>query len=632
MENGLLEQIHSPQDLKRLPEDDLKHLAQEIRALIISTLSKSGGHLASNLGVVELTLALHYIFDTPKDKIVWDVSHQAYTHKILTGRREQFHTLRQYQGISGFCKRTESEYDVFDAGHSSTSISAALGIAEARDLRHEDFNVIAVIGDGSLGSGLALEGMNNAGAKKRKFIVVLNDNEMSISPNVGALSGYLSQIITGNLYNKLKAEVEHLVKTIPAIGEPFFKLGKRFDETLKGFITPGMLFEFLGFKYVGPIDGHNIHQLAKTFGNVRDFVDRPTLVHVVTKKGKGYVQAEQNATAYHGAPPFCIDTGEFVKQEAPAPSYTKIFGSTLTRLAEENPKIVAITAAMCSGTGLDPFSKKFPERFYDVGIAEQHALTFAAGLAVEGFKPVAAIYSTFLQRAYDQVFHEICLQNLPVTLALDRAGLVGEDGPTHHGVFDFAYLRHLPNMVVMAPKDENELQHMLKTALEHAGPAAIRYPRGNGTGALMDAAPQTLPIGKAELLKDGADVAILAIGHMVQPALEAAKNLEEDEQLSVAVVNARFVKPLDAGLILRLARQTKRLVTVEEHALQGGFGSAVLELLQAQEVDGVAVRCVGLPDQYIEHGGQVLLRRKYGLDAEGIETIVRRLCNKNGKL
>ena len=623
----LLEHIQSPKDLKKLSEAQLPQVADEVRKLIISTLAKTGGHLASNLGAVELTITLHYIFDTPKDKIVWDVGHQAYPHKILTGRREQFHTIRQPGGLSGYCKLTESPYDAFGAGHSSTSISAALGIAEARDLRGGHFNVAAVIGDGSLTAGLALEGLNNAGGKKRrKFMVVLNDNEMSISPNVGALSRYLSRIITGNFYNKLKAEVEHLVKTIPSVGESMFKLGKRFDEYLKGFITPGIWFEELGFKYVGPIDGHDLPQLLETFRNVRDHVDRPTLIHVVTRKGKGFKQAEKDAISYHGASPFCVDTGEFTKQETPAPpSYTKVFGDSLTRLAEKDEDVVAITAAMCPGTGLVGFAERFPERFFDVGIAEQHAVTFAAGLATQGLKPVAAIYSSFLQRAYDQVFHDVCLQNLPVTFALDRAGLVGADGPTHHGVFDYSFLRHLPNMVVMAPKDENELQHMLKTAIEHPGPASVRYPRGSGTGVELDAELKALPLGKAEVLREGSDLLILAIGNPVSAALEAARNLGEDETLDIAVVNARFVKPLDKELILQYARGCGKVVTVEENALQGGFGSAVLELLQEHGMHHVQVRCIALPDQYIEHGNLVQLRRKYGLDAEGIEKVVREM-------
>ncbi|MCP4378507.1 MAG: 1-deoxy-D-xylulose-5-phosphate synthase, partial [bacterium] len=547
------------------------------------------------------------------------------THKILTGRRDRFHSIRQENGLSGFCKRSESEYDVFGAGHSSTSISAALGIAEARDLQGKHHHVLSVIGDGSLSAGLALEGLNNAGGKRRKFTIVLNDNNMSISRNVGALANHLNHIITGKFYNKLKGEIETLVKSVPAIGEAMFKLGKRVDETLKGFVTPGMLFEQLGFKYVGPVDGHNLHELLETLRNVRDYVERPTLVHVVTKKGKGYLQAEEDAAAYHSSAPFCSDNGQFVKQEPSPPSYTRIFGESLLRLAERDEKIVVISAAMCAGTGLGVFGRQFPDRLYDVGIAEQHAVTFAAGLATEGFKPVVAIYSTFLQRAYDQIFHDVCLQNLPVTFALDRAGLVGTDGPTHHGVFDVAYLRHLPNMLLMAPKDENELQHMLKTALEHSGPAAIRYPKGIGLGVPLDTLLTPLQVGKAEIMKQGNDLLILAIGNTVYPALEAAKNLEEDEQINATVVNARFVKPLDAELILELAQQYGKVLTVEEHVLQGGFGSAVLELLQEHHADRCLVRRLGLPDKYIEHASQSSLRHTYGLDAEGIENAVRRL-------
>ncbi len=625
----LLEQIQSPEDLRKLSENQLLQVADEARELIISTLAKTGGHLAPNMGAIQLTVALHYIFDTPQDKIVWDVGHQAYTHKILTGRRDQFHSIRQPGGLSGYCKRAESPYDAFGTGHSGTSISAALGIAEARDLRGEHFNVTAVVGDGSLTAGLALEGLNNAGDKKRrKFIVVLNDNEMSISPNVGAMSRYLSRIITGNFYNKLKAEIEYLVKTIPGIGESVFKLGKRFDEYLKGFITPGILFEELGFKYVGPIDGHDLPQLLETFHNVRDHVERPTLLHVVTRKGKGFKQAEQDATTYHGAAPFNVETGKFTKQDAQAPSYTEIFGDSLVRLAEEDEDIVAITAAMCPGTGLNRFAERFPKRFFDVGIAEQHAVTFAAGLATEGLKPVAAIYSSFLQRAYDQVFHDVCLQNLPVTFALDRAGLVGADGPTHHGVFDYSFLRHLPNMVVMAPKDENELQHMLKSAIEHPGPASVRYPRGSGVGVELDSDLNALPFGKAEVLREGKDLLLLAIGNPVYAALEAARNLQEDDRCDIAVVNARFVKPLDRELILAYARNCDKIVTVEENVLQGGFGSAVLELLHAHGPSYVSVRCIALPDRYIEHGTLSHLRHKYGLDAEGIEKVVRDMLRK----
>ncbi|MGA1871510.1 MAG: 1-deoxy-D-xylulose-5-phosphate synthase [bacterium] len=625
----ILEQINSPKDLKHLSDTQLHNLSVEIRDFLLSTLSKTGGHLASNLGIVELTIALHYVFDAPKDKILWDVSHQTYPHKILTGRRTQFHTIRQYEGLSGFCKRHESLYDVYGAGHSSTSISAALGITEARDLRRDDFHVIAVIGDGSLTGGLAFEGLNNAGdRKKRNFIVVLNDNEMSISPNVGAISRYLSRLITGNLYNKLKAKTAHLMKAIPCFGEWVFRLSKRLDVTVKGFILSGTLFEQLGFKYVGPIDGHDIHQLIETLSNIRDYVNRPTLVHVVTKKGKGYVQAEKNATVYHGAKPFQISTGEFIMEQSPAPSYTKVFGESIVKLAEEDKRIVAITAAMTSGTGLKEFAERFPDRFFDVGIAEQHAVTFAAGLATEGFKPVVAIYSTFLQRAYDQVFHEVCLQNLPVTFALDRGGLVGADGPTHHGVFDYSYLRHLPNMVVMAPKDENELQHMLKTAMDYMGPISVRYPRGQGIGAALDKTVHTVDIGKAEIIKQGSDLAIIAIGGVVHDALKAAMNLENDENISAAVVNARFVKPLDSELIFSLARTTGKIVTVEENILQGGFGSAVLELLHTHDIQ-IPVRCIGLPDKFIEQGSESFLRDKYDLDAEGIEKVIRKFTVKN---
>ncbi len=619
----LLENLESPQDLRKLSPDQLKMLAEEVRKLIVDTISKTGGHLASSLGAVELTIALHYVFDTPRDKVVWDVGHQAYAHKILTGRSRQFATIRQHGGISGFLKRSESEYDAFGAGHSSTSISAALGIAAARDIAGEHFHVTAVIGDGSLTAGLAFEGLNNAGAKKRKFNVVLNDNEMSISPNVGALAGYLSQVITGARYNRLKAEVEHLVRPLPLIGESFFRFGKRLDEFLKGFLTSGMLFEELGFKYVGPIDGHNLHQLIETLHNVRDNVDRPTLIHVLTRKGKGYELAEKNKVLFHGTPPFCVDTGEWEKPDSSAPSYTQVFGDALVQLAEKNDRIVALTAAMCSGTGLEAFARRFPGRFFDVGIAEQHAVTFAAGLATEGYKPVIAIYSSFLQRAYDQIFHDVCLQDLPVVFALDRAGLVGDDGPTHHGSFDFAYLRHLPDIVVMAPKDENELRHMIKTAVEYPGQIAVRYPRGTGQGVAFDAELRSIGIGKAEILQEGNDVTLVAIGTMVEPALEAARRLAGEGALSVEVVNARFVKPLDVELICASIRKTGRVLTAEEHNLMGGFGSAVLEMMQEQGLTPLAVRRIGLPDHYIEHGKQSILRRKYGLDADHIrETLL----------
>ncbi len=616
----ILDAINSSQDLRTLSQEELPALAGEVRQEIINVVSRTGGHLASSLGVVDLTIALHYAFDTPKDRIVWDVGHQAYAHKILTGRRAQFATLRQHGGMSGFPKREESPCDHFDVGHASTSISAALGMIAARDIKGEDYRVIAVIGDGSISAGLAFEGMNQAGHLKKNLVVILNDNEMSISPNVGALSSYLSRLMTGNFYTKFRQETKNFLQGIPRVGETMFTLAKRTEDSIKGLMAPGMLFEELGFQYVGPIDGHNIEHLLQTFNNIKDFT-WPVLVHVITKKGKGCEFAECNPSQFHGTPPFELATGKTTKKSAVL-SYTEVFGQTLIKLATDNEKIVAISAAMPEGTGLEKFSERFPDRFFDVGIAESHGVTFACGLAVEGLHPVAAIYSTFTQRAYDQIVHDLCLQNLPVTLALDRAGLVGEDGPTHHGVFDIAYLRHVPNMVLMAPKDENELQHMIRTAVEHPGPTAVRYPRGTGYGVPMDQELKILEIGKAELLMDGTDVAIIAIGNMVYPALEAAKRLADDG-VSAMVVNARFVKPLDKELVHRAAKKTNRVVTVEEHALMGGFGSAVLESFDAAGIIGVKSLRIGLPDAYIEHGTQALLRKKYGLDADGIYTSVK---------
>jgi 1-deoxy-D-xylulose-5-phosphate synthase len=623
----ILDKVNNTQDLRALPQEELPALASEIREEIINVVSKTGGHLASSLGVVDLTVALHYAFDTPTDRIVWDVGHQAYAHKILTGRRSQFSTLRQFGGLSGFPKREESSCDHFDVGHASTSISAALGIAAARDIKGEDFKVIAVIGDGSISAGLAFEGMNQAGHLKKNLIVVLNDNEMSISPNVGALSAYLNGLMTGNFYTKLRKETKHFLQGIPRVGESMFNLAKKAEDSIKGLMVPGMLFEDLGFQYVGPIDGHNIEHLLGTFNNIKDFT-WPVLVHVVTKKGKGCDFAESSPSQYHGTPPFDPATGKVAAKKSSILSYTEVFGQTMIKLAEDNDKLVAISAAMSEGTGLDKFAEKFPNRFFDVGIAESHGVTFACGLATEGLHPVAAIYSTFTQRAYDQVVHDLCLQNLPVTLALDRAGLVGEDGPTHHGVFDIAYLRHVPNMVVMAPKDENELQHMIATAVQHPGPTAVRYPRGTGCGVPMDQELKTLKIGKAELVKDGADAVIIAIGNMVCASIEAAKRLA-DEGISVAVVNARFVKPLDEEMIISIARKTGRIITAEEHALFGGFGGAVLELLDAKGITGIKTLRIGLPDRYVEHGTQKALRQKYGLDADGVYASVKAFVEKS---
>jgi 1-deoxy-D-xylulose-5-phosphate synthase len=612
---GLLAKIGNPADLKKLPPELLAQVAQEIREKIIATVSKTGGHLAPSLGVVELTIALHYIFDTPRDKIVWDVGHQAYAHKLLTGRQERFHTLRQYGGISGFPKRSESPYDAFDAGHSSTSISSALGMACGRCLKRERGRVIAVIGDGALTAGIALEGLNNAGDLHKDLIVVLNDNGMSIAPNVGAMASFLSRKLTGRTMVYLKKQVEYLLKSFPGIGEDLLALAKRSEESLKAFFTPGMLFEALKFNYVGPLNGHRFDHLLETFSNIKNLTG-PVLVHVLTTKGKGYRPAETDPTGFHGLGKFDPDTGVAKKSVSEVPSYTAVFGDTLVELAQENKNIVAITAAMPDGTGLVDFRTKFPDRFYDVGICEQHATTFAAGLALEGLRPVAAIYSTFLQRAYDQVLHDVCLQNLPVVFAMDRGGVVGEDGETHQGLFDLSYLRHLPNMVLMAPKDEDELRHMLYTAVDHPGPIALRYPRGRGMGVPFSSTLHKIPIGRAEVLREGEDLLILAIGASVYPSLEVAKELEK-QGFQATVVNARFVKPLDEGLILNLAARRGRVLTVEENVAQGGFGSAVLELLTDHGLM-VPVKRLAIPDIFLEHGSPEILREKYGLDAKGI--------------
>lgn len=611
----LLETIASPSDLKKLKPEQLPELAAEVREFLLKTVSATGGHLASNLGTVELSIALHYCFDSPSDKIIWDVGHQAYTHKILTGRRDRFRTQRQYKGISGFPKRCESEHDAFGVGHASTSISAGLGMAAAAGLDGKRNHAIAVIGDGSLTGGMAFEALNQAGHLKKNLIVILNDNEMSISKNVGALSAFISRKMTGRYYRDLKKEMQVVLKNIPAFGTDILQFARRAENSLKGFLTPGALFEALGFDYLGPLDGHNLPQLVEVFNNINE-LGGPLLVHIMTTKGKGYQPAEETPAKFHGVGAFDLATGKGAAKAA-VKSYTDVFGETMVQLAEEDPKIIAITAAMPDGTGLNPFSQRFPDRFFDVGIAEQHAMTFAAGLAAGGFRPVVAIYSTFVQRAYDQVFHDICLQNLPVTIAMDRAGLVGDDGPTHHGVFDLSYLRHLPGITVMAPKDENELRHMLKTAVYSGQPMSLRYPRGAGYGVPLDLELKCLEIGKGEQLLDGDDLTIVAIGATVYPALQAAEGLKK-KGIAAGVVNARFVKPLDKELILGAARRTGRVMTVEENALQGGFGSAVLELLYDNDLQSVKVRRLGLPDRYIEQGSQAQLRKDVGIDAEGI--------------
>ncbi len=612
----LLNKIDSPDDLKKLSQKELKDLAKEIRKTIVTTVSEKGGHLAPSLGVVELTLALHYCFESPKDKIIWDVGHQSYAHKLITGRRDRFSTLRQQDGISGFPKRSESEHDILDTGHSSTSISAALGISTALSLLEKDGKVVAVIGDGSMTAGMAFEALNNAGHLRKDLIVVLNDNEMSISPNVGALSSFLSRKLTSRLATKLKGELESFLKRTE-VGENIWQVLKKSEDSLKSLLTPGMLFEALQFEYVGPIPGHHIDTLIETFENVKN-VPGPVLVHVLTKKGKGYAPAEKHPDLFHGLGPFDIETGKPKKSSTPKPpSYTEIFGQTMVRLAREDSRIVGITAAMPAGTGLKALQEALPDRFFDVGIAEQHAVTFAAGMALEGLKPVVAIYSTFLQRAFDQIIHDVCLTKLPVVFALDRGGLVGDDGPTHHGVFDLSYLRIIPNMVVMAPKDENELQHMLYTAVMFDGPAAVRYPRGNGVGVSLDWQLKELEIGKAEMLKEGSDLAIWAIGHHVHTALLAAEELER-QGVKASVINARFVKPLDMELLESTARDCGNIVTIEENALMGGFGSAILEALADKGFSDVRVRRLGLPDRFIQHGSQQLLRKEVGLDVDSV--------------
>ncbi|MGI6225428.1 MAG: 1-deoxy-D-xylulose-5-phosphate synthase [Peptococcales bacterium] len=611
---GLLEQISDPSDLKKLNITQLEKLAQEIRKEILDVVAKNGGHLAPNLGVVELTLALHCVYTSPLDKIVWDVGHQAYVHKLLTGRYQNFSTLRQYGGISGFPKKSESPHDSFGTGHSSTSISAALGFAKARDLNGTKNEVVAVIGDGAMTGGMAFEALNHTGHLNTKVTVILNDNEMSIAQNVGAMSAYLNRVRTDPFYTKRKEDIEFLLKKIPAIGSTMVKVADRLKDTLRYLLVPGMIFEELGFKYFGPVNGHDINELTKVLQNTKH-INKPVLVHVITKKGKGYAPAEKNPDKFHGIGSFDLKTG-LAKKSSKIPSYTKVFSDTLVKLGEVNPKIVAFTAAMGEGAGTINFAKQFPKRSFDVGIAEQHAVTMASALALEGYKPIVAIYSTFLQRAYDQVVHDVALQNAPVVFALDRAGLVGEDGPTHHGVFDIAYLRHIPNLIFMAPKDENELQHMLHTAVIQNCPVAIRYPRGNGLGVSLDADFREIPIGKAEILTRGDDLAIIALGNMVQTAQEISKLLKT-KGISSTVINARFIKPLDKKTILEAVKNSRGVVTMEEHVLAGGFGSTVLELLASEGITQKVVR-VGLEDSFAAHGNVDILREVYGLTPEKI--------------
>jgi 1-deoxy-D-xylulose-5-phosphate synthase len=620
----ILERIESPADLKKLSKPQLVTLAGELRSFILEKLSPIGGHLASSLGVVELTIALHYIFSTPEDRIIWDVGHQSYPHKILTGRRDKFATIRQQGGLSGFPKRCESPHDAFGTGHSSTSISAALGMAVGRDLGKRSNKVVAVIGDGSMTSGMAFEGLNHAGHEKKDLVVILNDNDMSISPNVGALSSYLSRLLTGEFYSKVRREVEDALETLP-LGDKMKKLAKKIEEHAKGFITPGMLFEELGFNYVGPIDGHNMDHLLVALGNISKF-NEPTLVHVVTRKGKGFEPAEDEPTSFHGVGPFNLQNGESSKASGATPSYTSVFGKTLVELAEKDDRLIAITAAMPEGTGLTGFADKFPSRFYDVGIAEEHAVTFAAGLATEGWRPVVAIYSTFLQRSYDQIIHDVALQNLPVIFALDRAGLVGADGPTHHGVFDLSFLRHIPNLCLMVPSDENELRNALATAVACDGPAALRYPRGAGVGVELDSEISAWPLGKGRIVFGDAEgegrVVVFSAGTVLESVLDAAQ-VVSDSGISITVFDARFVKPLDEAAIVALAKDAAAIVTVEENALMGGFGAAVLETLSDSGVKMPAVKRLGLPDSFVGHGTQAQLRRDLGLDSGSIADTIK---------
>ncbi|MBI5629482.1 MAG: 1-deoxy-D-xylulose-5-phosphate synthase [Elusimicrobia bacterium] len=615
-----LSKIESPEDLRKLPPESLPQAVSELRQCIINAISRIGGHFGSSLGAADITVALHYVFNTPQDKLVWDTGHQTYGHKILTGRRDSLGRIRQYGGISGFLRRAESPYDAFGAGHASTAISAALGLAAARDLKGEKHKVVAIVSDGCMTGGESYEGLQNAGMLQSDIVVILNDNQMFISHRVGALGTFLAKLLTLGAVRNAEDQIKKFLTRFRFWGASILRVAKR----TKVLLFPGMLFEEMGFAYFGPVDGHDVKQLVRILKHVKE-LKGPILLHCVTKKGKGYAPAEADAIAWHGPGKFDVASGRFLKAPVakPAPpNYTAVFSKALLREAERDPRIVAITAAMPEGTGLDAFRDKFPRRYFDVGLAEQHAVTFAGGLACGGYRPIVAIYSTFLQRAFDQIEHDVCLQNLPVIFCLDRAGLVGEDGPTHHGVFDYSYLRTIPGMTIMAPADENELQHMLRTAIELGAPVALRYPRGAGVGVSMDSEPKLLPVGKGVRCKEGRDVTLLAVGSRVHPAVEAAQILA-DRGISAGVLNMRFVKPIDAELLLEAAARTPRLVTVEDHVLDGGFGSAVLEALgrgsgPALGPAGARVLRLGISDHFVEHGAQALLYDSLGLSAPRI--------------
>jgi 1-deoxy-D-xylulose-5-phosphate synthase len=616
--------INDPNFIKKYNKEQLEALAVDVRAFLVEKLSVTGGHLGPNLGVVELTLALHKEFNSPTDKFIWDVGHQAYVHKILTGRANRFDELRQFKGLCGFPKRSESEHDVWETGHSSTSLSAAMGMAVARDLKGTDENIIAIIGDGALTGGMALEALNHIGHEQTDLIVILNDNEMSIAPNVGALHSVLGRLRTAGKYQKAKDELEQLLKKIPAFGGKIASTAERLKDSLKYLFVSGMFFEEMGFTYLGPVDGHNLDDLLENIKYAKK-TKGPVIVHVLTKKGKGYAPAENDALGtWHGLGPYKIESGEVVKKPGP-PSYSAVFANTLVKTAKENEKVVALTAAMPGGTRLDIFAKEFPNRMFDVGIAEQHATTMAGGLATQGFKPVFAVYSTFLQRGYDQVVHDICRQNLNVFFAIDRAGLVGADGETHQGVFDISYLRHIPNMTILSAKDENELQHMVYTAVQYSdGPIAVRYPRGNGYGVKMDDQLMEIPIGKWEVLREGSDMAILTFGTTIPMAEEAAELLAKDG-ISVKVINARSIKPLDKEMLLDLVNNNYRILTIEEAALQGGFGSAVLEFYHDHSYHNVIVDRMGIPDQFIEHGSVNELMEEIGMTTNDVVTNIQKM-------
>ena len=625
--NPILDSIENPERLRQLSVSELEKLALELRTFIISTVAKTGGHLAPSLGTVELTIALHTVFHCPEDKLIWDVGHQAYTHKILTGRRKQFHTLRQKGGITGFPKRSESVYDAFSVGHSSTSISAALGMAVARDLNGSQQNIVAIIGDGALTGGEAFEALNHAGDLGKKLIVILNDNEMSIDKNVGAMSEYLSRMRLAPQYTRAKKDIEGLLRRIPGIGDTVMKTAGHIKDGVRSVIVPGGLFEEMGFNYIGPIDGHNITLLLEVLQRAKRLTG-PILIHILTKKGKGYLPAELEPDKFHGVGKFDVATGEIVQKKNVPPSYTSVFSCALIDLAQTNTAITAITAAMPAGTGLKEFGRVYPQRFFDVGIAEQHAVTLAAGMAAAGKKPVVVLYSTFAQRAYDQILHDVCLQNLPVVLCLDRAGLVGEDGPTHHGVFDYSYLRHIPNLTIMAPKDENELRQMLGMAVDFNGPIVLRYPRGSGLGVEIVPEFQDVPVGKAEILNKGGKVAFFAVGTMVSVASRAAECLEQDG-IAATVINARFIKPLDKAILRELAETMDFIVTMEENVLAGGFGSAVLEFLNDAGLRKPQVLRIGVPDEFIEQGTKAELLELCGLTVDTVLEKVKKFMNKD---